>query len=109
MTINEAKDLLRKWYRIKAGTTCRWSGENAEIWGAVVFADEKILADKIEDVLSKIPKQCQEALRLLYFEDVSEEDAASVLDVSRMRLKNIKYLGLQTFREQWEEYERRAI
>ena len=108
MKLNEAKELLRRWYEIHAGVAFCWAGENAEIFGAVVFADEKILADKIENVLSTIPKQYQEALRLLYFENVLEADAASVLGVSRMRLKNIAYLGLQIFREQWEEAERRA-
>ena len=108
MTINEAKDLLRQWYKIKAGTACRWSGENAEIWGAVVFADEKILADKITNALSKVPKECQKALKLLYFEDIPEEEAASMLCVSRMRLKNNAYLGLKIFGEQWEETERQA-
>lgn len=109
MTIKEAKELLRQWYEINAGTAVSWSGENAEIWGAVVFSDEKNLADKIENVLSRVPKECQKALRLLYFENVAEEDAAFMLGVSRMRLKNNAYLGLKIFGEQWEETERQAI
>lgn len=108
MTIKEAKELLRQWYEINAGTAVSWSGENSEIFGAVVFADEKILADKITNALSKVPKECQKALKLLYFEDIPEEEAASMLCVSRMRLKNNAYLGLKIFGEQWEETERQA-
>lgn len=108
MTIKEAKELLRRWYEINAGTAVRWSGENAEIFGAVVVVDEKILADKITNALSKVPKECQKALKLLYFEDIPEEEAAAMLYVSRMRLKNNAYLGLKIFVEQWEETERQA-
>ena len=103
MTVNEAKELLGRWYSINAGTAFRWKGENAEIWGAVVFADAKILADKIEKALAQLPAQWRNILRLLYFEKVTEREVARVLSVSPMRLKNLHYLALTRFIELWKD------
>ena len=83
---------LRSWYRLKAGEFIR----NDD--GVLLFYPTDSTFD-IDVTLSLMPKQWAEVLRLLYCEGISEDDAAKVLGISRMKLKNIRYLALRRFLE----------
>ena len=87
---------LRSWYHLKAGEFIR----NDD--GVLLFYPTDLTFD-IDVILSLMPKRWAEVLRLLYCEDISEDDAANVLGISRMKLKNIRYLALLRFLEIWED------
>ena len=64
--------------------------------------EERILADQrkksVHDAISRLPEDMAEAVYLIYFEDLSYQDAAAVLKKNRKQVDNLLYRAKKELR-----------
>ena len=92
MEFVRVKELLRQYYGLKSGVAFRWA--DGAIWGTVVFAEQKILSEKIERELSRLPKQCGDVVRLLLVEGAGIDDVAQICGCSCVRVLTLYHRAL---------------
>ena len=74
----------------------------AEALEDISSLEEKILADQrkraVHDALAKLPKDMAEAVYLIYFEELSYQDAGVVLKKNRKQVDNLLYRAKKELR-----------
>ena len=112
---NKAVSFLRKTSRLhlvppdEAGRLAEAadSTETADLEAAVLDSEEK---RQLYDAMDQISKEYRMALHLVYFEELTCEDAATVMKKNRKQVENLVYRGKQSLRKVLEqegyEYER---
>jgi len=95
--VKMAEEILRQWYKMRAGGSLLKENGNPR---GLYFLD---VTDRIEAFLTSLPASTAEALRLLYFERLTREEAAEILSISRLRLSNKAYLALLQFCDTFTE------
>lgn len=83
-----------------------WDEEQAE---ASNHAEKRIIDEEttqqqlsqLQKTISRLSKRQQEVLHLKFYENLSNEQIAQVLDISRPAATNLLSQALKSFREQW--------
>lgn len=105
--IKETEAFLRGWYALQSGFMTR------DIDGNKIFYTDNPfdcqLVHNAEKVFFTMPFRLAEVLRLLYCEGVPQDEVARMLGVSKMKVKNLRYIGLLKFRELWESNKQGGI
>ena len=64
---------------------------------------ESGLEQKLQQIMSQLPKRQREALYLRYYENLTYEEIADVMGLRRQAVANYLQYGIQKLRDYWQQ------
>lgn len=70
----------------------------------IAIDEEQELAIKVKQTLEHLPPRQKEVLYLRYFEGLTFDDIAQIMDISKQSAHNLLQKAYKSFREKWDVY-----
>lgn len=86
-----AIDWLRKNRRTQSLEISQLDGEAQEIYGADCADSDRERREALEKALETLPQDMRTAVHLVYYEDMSYDEAAKIMKIKRKQVDNLLY------------------
>lgn len=71
-------------------------------WAIIEEESLQEITEKVKDSLGKLPKRQQEVLYLQYYQGLSREEIAEIMDINTQSVSNLIQTAFKSFRQNWE-------
>jgi RNA polymerase sigma factor (sigma-70 family) len=75
--------------------------ENSVEWGIIEDETNAALEKKMKDTLNSLPQRQREVLYLHYYQNLSREEIAEILQINNQSVSNLTQRAFKAVREQW--------
>jgi RNA polymerase sigma factor (sigma-70 family) len=70
-------------------------------WSMIEQESTLEIAEKVNQSISKLPKRQREVLYLQYYQNLSREEIAQIMDINSQSVSNLLQSAFKSFRENW--------
>lgn len=71
-------------------------------WAIIEEESLREITEKVKDSLGKLPRRQQEVLYLQYYQGLSREEIAEIMDINTQSVSNLIQTAFKSFRQNWE-------